>query len=156
MYFNLSRRLLGKFARCLPVEYRHALGLGDGIRPVKKRKCYKVLQMQYKLWPNGEGHPKHKLRYLYCVLSQKLSTLCLKNNLTILTQIVQETQKWHWTFSRPSSSWVIDQNMQNIVLINNSRTALSTKILMSFEFLRKFASGWFSKIKSFDNFEIAQ
>ena len=31
-----------------------------------------------------------------------------------------------------SSSWVIDQNMLNIALFNNSRTAWHTKILMSF------------------------
>ena len=32
----------------------------------------------------------------------KLSTLFLKNNISILTQIVWETQKWHWNFSKPS------------------------------------------------------
>ena len=32
----------------------------------------------------------------------------------------------------PSNSWVIDQNVQNMVLINNSRTAWHTKILMTF------------------------
>ena len=49
----------------------------------------------------------------------------------ILKQIVWETQN-AYIFSRPSGSWNIDQNMQNIVLINNSRTTWPTKILMPF------------------------
>ena len=40
----------------------------------------------------------------------------------ILKQIVKETQKWHYIFSRHSGSWIIDQNMQHLILINNSRT----------------------------------
>ena len=32
----------------------------------------------------------------------------------------------------PYDSWVIDQNVQNIILINNSRTAWPSQILMPF------------------------
>ena len=35
-------------------------------------------------------------------------------------EIVWETRKWQ--FNRPSGSWVIDQSMQNIVLINNQES----------------------------------
>ena len=35
-------------------------------------------------------------------------------------------------FSRLSSSGVIDENMQNVVLINDSRTVWPTNILMPF------------------------
>ena len=47
----------------------------------------------------------------YCTSYQKLACFvlylkiinnCLKNELCILYKIVQETQKWHWNFSRPS------------------------------------------------------
>ena len=41
----------------------------------------------------------------------KLSILFLKLSISILKQIVWETQEWHWNFSRPSDSWVIDQNI---------------------------------------------
>ena len=43
---------------------------------------------------------------------------------------------WHLSFRRPSGSWVmvIDQNMQDIVVINNSRTACPTKILITIYF----------------------
>ena len=43
-----------------------------------------------------------------------------------LQQIVQVTQKWHWNLSRPSGFQVMDQNIQNIVMINNSKTARPT------------------------------
>ena len=48
-----------------------------------------------------------------------------------MKQIVSETQKWYQIFTRPHDSWVIDQNVQNIVLIENTRTSWPTKILMS-------------------------
>ena len=38
--------------------------------------------------------------------------------------------KNHINFTTPSCSLVIDQNIQTIVFINNSRTAWPTKILM--------------------------
>ena len=44
----------------------------------------------------------------------------------------EEEEEEEITISRPLSSWIIDQNVQNIVLINNSGTACPTKILMSF------------------------
>ena len=46
------------------------------------------------------------------------SRTALLNNMIILKQIVGETQKCHYHFSRPNSSCVNDQSMQNIVLIN--------------------------------------
>ena len=57
------------------------------------------------------------------VLYLKIINTFLKRNICIFEQIVQETQKWHWNFSRPSGIQVMDQNSQNIVMINNSRTA---------------------------------
>ena len=57
----------------------------------------------------------------------------------------------------PSDSRVIDQNVQNIVLLNNSRTALPTKVLMPFlSFSNKFASECLNYFQySADNFESA-
>ena len=56
------------------------------------------------------------------------------NNTSILEQIVRETQKWHKHLTRPSCSWVCDQNVKhaNVVLIKNSGTIWPTKILMAF------------------------
>ena len=48
----------------------------------------------------------------------KIINIFLKSNMLILKKIVWEAQKWHLNFSRPNGSWVIDQNMQNIILIN--------------------------------------
>ena len=82
--------------------------------------------------------------YHHCF--EKWYTVC------ILKEIVWDIQKWHQNFSRPHRSWVIDQNMQIISLINNSRTARPTKIFNAiFEFFRQFFH-YFSK--SSDNFEI--
>ena len=44
----------------------------------------------------------------------------------ILKQIVWETQQWHYKISRPSSSWVIDQNKILPIFTNNSQTVWST------------------------------
>ena len=44
------------------------------------------------------------------VLYLKIINTFLENNTCILYKIVQETQKWHLTLGKPSSSWVIDQN----------------------------------------------
>ena len=44
-----------------------------------------------------------------------------------------EALKLHQNFSTPSSCWVIDQNMQNIYLINNSTTAWPSKIWSIFD-----------------------
>ena len=60
----------------------------------------------------------------------KIINTLWKNKINILKQIVWETQKWHENFSTPSGSWVIDQNMQNSVLLNNSWTTWPKKILM--------------------------
>ena len=67
----------------------------------------------------GELHPNQKLAYFV------LDTL-LKNDICILKQIVQGTQKGHWNFSRLSGFKVMDKYSQNIVLINNSRIAWPT------------------------------
>ena len=48
----------------------------------------------------------------------KIINTFLKNDISILKQIVWQTQIWHWNFSR----FFIDQNVQNIIFINNSRT----------------------------------
>ena len=55
-----------------------------------------------------------------------------KNNINILKEIVWETQKWHYNFSRTHGSRVIDKNNIFHVLINNLRTAWPTKISMLF------------------------
>ena len=48
--------------------------------------------------------------------------------MSVLEQIVCETQKLHQKFHRPHSSWVISQNVQNFVLVNNPITAWPAKI----------------------------
>ena len=55
-----------------------------------------------------------------------LKWTCFVCYLKIINTFVPVTQKWHWNFSRQSCFWVMDHNSQNIVLINNSRTAWST------------------------------
>ena len=57
---------------------------------------------------------------IYSLLTYQ--NLIPKSNVSNIKQIVWETQKLHWNFGRPSISWFIDQNMQNIVLINNSES----------------------------------
>ena len=49
----------------------------------------------------GNCTPNQKL--VCFVLCLKIINTFLENNICILTQIVQGTQKWHWNFSRPSS-----------------------------------------------------
>ena len=53
----------------------------------------------------------------------------LKNELCMLYKIVQGTQKWHWSFSRPSGR---SKQSKCCFWINNSRTAWPTLILMLF------------------------
>ena len=78
---------------------------------------------------------------LNCILNQNWACFCFfvlfcfKINIDIATWSklsVRETQKWHKNFNWPCGSWVIDQNMRNVVLINNSRTSWPTKIIMPF------------------------
>ena len=85
----------------------------------------------------------------------ELPTLFQKwHNISLLKQIVWETQNWHSNCSRPTGSWVIDQNAQNIVLMNNSRTARPTNIWMPFLSLWQFASWWlYNFSNNGDNFE---
>ena len=75
----------------------------------------------------GELHSKSKLCVLCYIL--QLSTLFWKS---ILKQVVWETQKWCYIFGRLSSSEVIDQNNILNVLINISKNAWPTRILMLF------------------------
>ena len=50
----------------------------------------------------GELHPRPKLA---CVaLYLKIVNILVQNNVYVLKQIVQETQKWHLNFSRPIGS----------------------------------------------------
>ena len=59
----------------------------------------------------GELLPKPKFS-MFCVLSQN-SQHCFEKWYTCKhpKEIARETQKWHYNFSRPSSSWVIDQTI---------------------------------------------
>ena len=78
----------------------------------------------------GKGTPNQKLAcFVHCL---KIIKIFGKNNISILKQIVWETQKWHYNFSRPSSCRVIDQNNILNVLSYNPRTAEASKILMTF------------------------
>ena len=86
----------------------------------KKKKDEYALSLVIKTFPiqgylSGKSTPNRNwasfLRYL------KFVTNFGKNNVSILKQIVWETQIWHYIFSRLSSSWVIDQN--NILHILN-------------------------------------
>ena len=71
-------------------------------------------------------HFKRKVIVFSSSSSRVLHTLSIVN---ILKQFVWETHKWHYNFRR-NGSWVIDHNNILQVLINNSRTAWPTKILM--------------------------
>ena len=61
-----------------------------------------------------ELHPKPKLS-MFCLLSQNYQHFFLKNDMLTLKQIVWEMQKLYYNFSRPSSTWIIDQNKHSIV-----------------------------------------
>ena len=89
-------------------------------------KCYRPLLNDFQ----GKGTPNQDLACFvhYC----KIINTVLKSDTCILKKIVRETQKWLWNFSMPHGSWDIDQYVQNIVLINKSRTAWHTEILMPF------------------------
>ena len=52
---------------------------------------------------------------MFCALSKNYQHF-LKNNMSILKQIVWETQKLHQNFNRPSGSWIIDQNISKPIL----------------------------------------
>ena len=107
----------------------------------------------------GYVHPKPKLSILY-VLSQNYQHCFGKNKQMIIMKLLSCKLKNDIDFSRPSGSWVIDQNMYNNilhVLINNSRTLWSSEILMPFlSFSDNFlVDAYIIVHKSVDNFEIA-
>ena len=56
----------------------------------------------------------------------------ITSHISILKQIVWETQKWHYNFSWLKGSWVIDQNSILYGLINNTGTLWSSAILIPF------------------------
>ena len=62
-----------------------------------------------------------------------------------------------WNFQLAKGSWVIDQNMQNFVLTNNSKATWPTKILMSFSNLSDnlLQDAYIIFKNSVDNFDIA-
>ena len=76
------------------------------------------------------------------------------NNKSILKQVVKEKKKKHRNFNRPSGFWDTDQNVQSIVLNNNSRTAWPTKILIPVPFLSFSKKICFMTPQSVDNIEI--
>ena len=77
------------------------------------------------------GYCTPNLKLACFVLYLKIINTFLTNNACI-KKIVQETQKWYWSFSRPSGYKVMDQNSRIKVLINNARIAWPTYILMPF------------------------
>ena len=61
-----------------------------------------------------------------CYLNLKIIDSFWKIIFSILKQIVWETQKMYQNYSRPISSWVIDQNLQNSFsdnLLHNDHSA---------------------------------
>ena len=77
-------------------------------------------------------HPKLKITHVF-VHNLKIIVTFLKNDEpTVFKQIVWETQKLHLSFSSSNGSWVIDQNNILSVLINNSKRAGPTKIVVPF------------------------
>ena len=77
------------------------------LRKINKNKNYvqvgfyifNILQMGFVL--RGNCTPNQKLACFALYL--KIVTTFLQNNVYILKQIVQGTQKWHWNFSRQSN-----------------------------------------------------
>ena len=57
----------------------------------------------------GNCTPSQNWAYFVCCL-KIMNTFFWKNDMSILKQTILETQKWHSNFSRPSNSWVLDQN----------------------------------------------
>ena len=113
--------------------------------------CYHFTYLN--CFPLGGGHSKSKFS-IFCALSQNYQHfLEKKNNVSILNQIVRETENWHQNFIRPSSFGVL---IKTLFWSINSRTAWPTKILMPF---LRFSDNLLhenhiSFQKSIDNFEI--
>ena len=57
------------------------------------------------------GNSTQNRNWAYLCTISKFSTL-FKSNTIILKQIVRETHNWHLSFSKSSSSWVFNQNVQ--------------------------------------------
>ena len=70
------------------------------------------------------------------------------------SKLVWVTQKLHLNFSTPCGSWVIDQNIQNSVLINTSRTTWPTEIFIPFWISQTICFRWLYHFfkKSVNNF----
>ena len=66
-----------------------------------KQGVYTWMSFDLKGCLRGYYTPNLKLACFVCYL-KIINTFFLKNNVCILKQIVQGTQKWHWNFSRPS------------------------------------------------------
>ena len=78
-----------------------------------------------------EGTPNQNLAFFFCALSLKIINTFVKYEYLEVNCL--QNSKMALNLIRLSNSfWVIVQNMQNIILINNSRSAWSTKIWMAF------------------------
>ena len=122
----------------------------------------KVYHDSHKVTVKEELHLQPKLS-MFCVLCQNFSTLFDKKIWASWSKLSEKLK------NGTSGSWVINQNMQNIVYINYSRTVwpITQELLgqllknclaywnfnTTFEFLRQCASFFFTNWV--DNFEIA-
>ena len=104
---------------------------GEAFNKKKKKKKSTRLRPYSIFWCGGQtnnfflalrGYYTRNLKLACFVCHLKIiNTFFEKNKI-----IIQGTTKWHWNSNRPSDSYVMSQNGQNIVLINNSRTAWPT------------------------------
>ena len=65
----------------------------------------------------GELHLQQNWACFVCY--SKIINTVLKNNMSILNQIIWETKKWHNNFIRLCGSWDTGQNSSLYVLIKN-------------------------------------
>ena len=116
-------------------------------------KIYQNQNIPKSVFLRGKG-TQTKIEHVLCAVS-KLSTHFEKQYDNLEVNCLRNS-KMAPNLSRLSCFWVIDQHMQNIVLINISRTDWPAKILMPFlSFSYNLLQGYHTVFqKCVDNFEI--
>ena len=72
-----------------------------------------------KMFPKGGKAPQTEIEDVLCVLSQNYQHFFKKYYNYLEVNCLRNSKwKWHWNFGKPSGSWDIDQNRQNVILIN--------------------------------------
>ena len=83
----------------------------------------------------GELHPNQNWACFVCYL--KINNIFLKN-LQVFWNKLPEKLKMAFKFQKPHGSWVINQNLQNVILVTNSKPRSAyLNLNIIFDFLRQ-------------------